>query len=190
MNKIKRCLIIYQTMTGNTEKVALRFKKVFTNKGWQCDVFKIDKKMDVTSLPFKFEDYDFICAGSGVYAALPGKEITAVMYEFSHQPKRDGKIVRVHRKIIPGPKTGVVFVTYAGTHLGPKEAEPALSLLELNIEHLRFKCIGKFSCPGNIGKHLTPGYWFGDISQRPNERDLRKAEIFMEEILEEPHQRQ
>jgi hypothetical protein len=112
------------------------------------------------------------------------------MFKYTHSPKRNGKIVRVHRMIFPGPKTGIVFVTYAGTPLGPKEAEPALSLLELNIEHLRFKCIGRFSCPGGVGKRATPGQWFGDTRGRPGERDLRKAEIFMEEILEEPHLRQ
>ena len=189
MKKSKKCLIIYQTMTGNTEKVAMRFKQVFTNKKWQCDVFKIDKNTDTDNPPFDFKAYDFICAGSGVYGALPGKEITDLMFKYTHQSKRDGKIVRVHRMINPGPKTGVVFVTYGGTHLGPKEAEPALSLLDLNIEHLRYKCIGRFSCPGRVGGRATPGQWFGDIRGRPDERDLQKAEIFMAEILEQPHLR-
>jgi flavodoxin len=186
MTKTKKGLIIYQTQTGNTEKVALRFKKVFEKKGWACDIFKVDKNMNADNMPFKFEDYDFLCAGSGVYAALPGKDVTDIMFKTTHRPKRNGKIVRVHRKITPGPKKGVVFVTYAGTHLGPKEAEPSLSLLELNIEHLKFICIGRFSCPGAMGKKATPGYWFGDIRGRPNERDLQKAEIFLEEKLEEP----
>jgi len=186
MSKIQKTLILYQTMTGNTEKVVMRFKKVFEKKGWKCDIFKVDKDTDIDNLPFDFKDYDFLCAGSGVYAALPGKELTDVMFKTTHRPRRAGKIVRVHRKITPGPKTGIVFVTYAGTHLGPKEAEPSLSLLELNIEHLRFKCIGRFSCPGNIGKRATPGYWHGDIRGRPSKRDLLKAEIFLEEKLEEP----
>jgi len=153
--------------------------------------------------------------------------------------------VHVQGKIVPGPKNGIVFVTYNGGHLGPKEAEPALSLLELEIEHLRFKCIGKFSCPGkmNFGGGDAVGrvaQWFGwtkesaqgkiqrynenpeapefaaftledrqqiarakasgqmpqggtpharawhwDLDNRPNERDLQKAEIFLEEILED-----
>ena len=186
MAKGKRGLILYQSMSGNTEKVALRFKKAFEKKGWQCDMFKVDKEMDVDNLPFNYDDYDFMCAGSGVYMALPGKEITDIMFKYTHRTRRAGKIVRVHRKITPGPRKGIVFVTYAGTHLGPKEAEPALSLLELNIEHLKFKCVGRFSCPGGIGNRRTPGQWFGDISGRPNERDLLKAEIFMEEKLEEP----
>jgi flavorubredoxin len=186
MPKTKKALIIYQTMTGNTEKVALRFKKVFEKKGWKCDVFKIDKNIDVDKLPFDFNAYDFLCAGSGIYAGLPGREITDIMFKTTHRSRREGKIVRVHRKITVGPKKGVVFVTYAGTHLGPKEAEPSLSLLDLNIEHLRFKCVGRFACPGAIGKRPTPGYWHGDIRGRPSERDLTKAEIFLEEMLEEP----
>jgi flavodoxin len=182
----KRGLILYQSLSGNTEKVALRFKKVFENKGWSCDIFKVDKSLTPDNLPFRFQDYDFLCAGSGVYAALPGKEITDLIFKYTHQPKRDGKLVRVHRRITPGPKKGVVFVTYAGTHLGPKEAEPSLSLLDLEIEHLKFKCVGRFSCPGGIGKRPTLGQWHGDIRGRPNERDLKKAEIFLDEILEAP----
>lgn len=186
MTKINKSLILYQTVTGNTRLVAERFKEVFEKKGWDCDMFKVEKDLDVDNLPFDFYAYDFLCAGSGVYAALPGKEITDIMFKTTHQTRRAGKIVRVHRKITPGPKKGIVFVTYAGTHLGPKEAEPALSLLELNIEHLKFRCVGRFSCPGHVGKRRTPGQWFGDITGRPNQRDLKKAEIFLEEILEEP----
>ena len=186
MLKKQKGLILYQTMTGNTEKVAFRFKKVFEKKGWECDIFKVDKSMDVDNLPFDFQDYDFLCAGSGVYAALPGQELVDIMFQTTHRTRRAGKIVRVHRKLTRGPKKGVVFATYAGVHFGPMEADPALSLLGLNMEHLRFECIGKFSCPGSMGKRVTPGYWHGDLRGRPNQRDFLKAEIFMEEILEEP----
>ena len=84
MSKIQKSLILYQTMTGNTEKVVLRFKKVFEKKGWKCDIFKVDKDTDVDNLPFDFKDYDFLCAGSGVYAALPGKELVDVMFKTTH----------------------------------------------------------------------------------------------------------
>jgi len=43
-------------MTGNTEKIAMRFKQVFINKKWQCDVFKIDKNTDTDNPPFDFKD--------------------------------------------------------------------------------------------------------------------------------------
>ena len=60
----KKSLILYSTMTGNTEKVAMRFRKVFEKKGWVCDIFKIDKKTDAINPPFNLEDYDFLCIGS------------------------------------------------------------------------------------------------------------------------------
>lgn len=186
MLKTKKSLILYQSMSGNTEKVALRFKKAFEKKGWKCDVFKIDKEIDVNNSPFDFRDYDFLCVGSGVYRSLPGKEITATIYWPSHDYERTGKRRNIlHSRIVPGPKVGIVFATYAGAHLGPKEAEPALSLLELYMEHLKFKCVGRFSCPGRRIADPTPKFWHGDISKRPSERDLQKAETFMEEKIEE-----
>ena len=185
MPKTKKSLILYQTMTGNTEKVVLRFKKVFEKHGWQCDVLKVDKKTDIKDPPIDFQEYDFLCAGSGVYAQLPGQELFRMLFNVTHVKSESGRKPPPHRKITTGPKTGIVFVTYAGVHLGPKEAEPALSLLDLEIEHLRFKCVGRFSCPGKMGKKPRPGYWYKDLINRPSERDLQKAETFLEEILED-----
>ena len=90
-----------------------------------------------------------------------------------------------HGKIVLGPesKKGIVFVTYAGHEFGPPEAVPALETLALEMEHTKFKCTGKFSCPGKFG-NPTRAY-FKDIDKRPHERDLLKAEIFIEEVLEE-----
>ena len=87
----------------------------------------------------------------------------------------------------PGPRLaeGVVFVTYSGYEFGPKEAEPALSLLELEIEHLGFRCVGRFSCPGRFLHDPTPLTYHGDIRDRPNEADLLDAERFIEARLTE-----
>jgi flavodoxin len=184
MPKTKKSLILYQSTTGNTEKIALSFKKVFEKRGWDCEMFKVDKKTDTKKPPFDFQDYDFLCAGSGVYKHLPPQEIVDIMFFVTHPPREagheatpPGRSTKV-TKIVPGPKPGIVFATFSGLHLGPKEAEPALSLLELEMEHLKFKCVGKFSCRGKFGQiqHLI---------NRPSERDLHKAEIFLEEILEE-----
>ena len=90
MVKGKKGLILYQTMTGNTEKVALRFKKVFEKKGWKCDIFKVNKDTDVDNLAFDFQDYDFFCAGSGVYGALPGKELVDIM--FKSRTRKKGRV--------------------------------------------------------------------------------------------------
>jgi len=207
-----KSLIIYSSYTGNTEKVALRFKKTFEKKGWDCDIFKIDKKTDINNPPFQYGNYDFLCVGSPVMIGLPASEIINVMTRNPQSPHyyqptiEEFVMMRVKNpdfiphppeklpentkppvgKLFPGPRKGIVFVTYGGIHLGPKEALPALTMLEVEMEHLNFKCVGSFSCPGKHGNHDTPDWWHGDIRNRPHERDLQKAEIFLEEKLEEP----
>ena len=86
-----------------------------------------------------------------------------------------------------GPESpkAVVFITYAGYEFGPMEAEPAAMLLELEVQHIDFQCLGHFCCPGKYLDDPTPRTYLGDIRDRPNERDLLKARIFLEEKLEE-----
>jgi flavodoxin len=212
----RKSLIVYSSLTGNTEKVAVRFAQVFKKKGWEYDLVKVDTNTDFFNPGFAFEDYDFLCVGSPVQLNSPAETIIKIMNKnplsghfgdptreevaverfkrndpnYRVGPKRPPGYDETHpprpRKIIPGPKKGVVFVTYGGHHLGPKEAEPSLSTLEVEMEHLRFKCIGKFACPGRVDNREGLDTWHGDIRNRPNERDLLKAEIFLEEKLEEP----
>ena len=75
----KKSLIIYSSNTGNTEKVAQRFKETFEKKEWDCDIFKVGRKMDVRNPPFNIPDYDFLCVGSPVIIGLPTFEIMYVL---------------------------------------------------------------------------------------------------------------
>jgi hypothetical protein len=207
----KKCLIAYSSITGHTEKVALKFKDIFEKRGWQCDIFKVRKNAeDILRPPFNIRSYDFVCAGSGLRAHLPYNEILNMLrglrtgmdpritLRFRDEtipyitepipeipPQKDPKIE--HKKIIlgPGSPKAVVFITYAGYEFGSKEAEPALQLLGLELEHIGFQCIGYFCCPGTYLDDPMPRTFHGDIRDRPNERDLTKAQIFIEEKLEE-----
>lgn len=209
-----RCLIVYSSYTGNTEKVAGRFRTTFERLGWQCDLVKIRKRAeDILDPPFVIGDYDFICAGSGIRSHLPYNEILNVFRRLrlgmdpryalrmrdetipyitdplpeSPPPWNDASLIGRHRKIVLGPDSpkAVVFATYSGYEFGPKEAEPSLQLLELEIEHLGFECIGRFRCPGKFLNDPTPLTYHGDIRDRPNEKDLLDAETFIEEKLGE-----
>jgi flavodoxin len=177
----KKCLIIYASYSGNTEKVALRFKGVLEKHSWQVDMFKIDKNTNFENPPFKYNDYDFVCVGSLVASSEPVPEIMDVMRKNPISGHWRGA---PYKKVVAGPKKGIVFVTYGGAHMGPKEAVPALMNLALEFEHLHFTCIGQFSCPGKMFDKPTPDYFWPDLYLRPDERDLKKAEIFMEDILE------
>lgn len=166
-----KVLILYESFTGNTEKVALRMKDAFEKNQHETDIYKIEN-IDPENLPFNFEDYDFLCAGSPVRWGV----ISSKFFRILHGRSREGKIV-------PGPKKGAVFATYGGAHLGPKEVEAALKLLEIGIEHQKFRCVGSFPCLGKAVDFATPEWYYGDIRDRPNATDLDNAEKFIREIL-------
>ena len=207
----KKCLVTYSSYTGHTEKIALRFKETFENKSWQCDIFKVEKRADdILRPPFDIRQYDFVCAGSGLRVHLPYNEILNMLRGFRtgmdprivlrnrdetipyitepiHEIPSDGKARVNHRKIILGPDAprAVVFITYAGYEFGPREAEPAANLLALELEHIGFQFIGKFCCPGKFFDDPMPMTFHGDIRDRPSEKDLLKAQYFIEDKLEE-----
>jgi flavodoxin len=198
----RKGLVIYASHTGNTEKVALRFKKVFAEQGWECDCVKAGKNMK----PVNLDDYDLVCIGSPILAGVPAKEITPVWtggvdYDIDKAggPPGGGPPLGslTWRQDPSKIKKGIVFVTYTGSRRGPAEALPALALMELQMEDRGYRCIGKLACPGRHGvaqferredrpegpKEMRAWHW--NQQSRPHERDLQKAETFLAEILED-----
>ena len=208
----RKSLVVYASHTGNTEKIALRFRKVFEEKGWECDCVKAVKNMT----PVSFDGYDLVCVGSPVLAAVPAKEIGYVFMgggDFSEDrpggppmtgsppggPPVQGRppFSLSWRQDPAKYKKGIVFVTYTGSRRGPAEAMPSLSLLELQMEDKGYRCIGKLACPGKHAGHIIESQkakpagpqemrdWHWNQQSRPHERDLQKAETFLAEILED-----
>ena len=159
--KKRKALIVYATITGNTEQVAMRFKQVFEKYGWTCDIFKCTKKTDKTNLPYRIEDgYDLFCVGGPIWSGTPplylyddkqGVIQPILAPRNANWRPESGRPPPVPRT--PGWKTtrGIVFMTYAGSGEGTLEAVPALYLLEHEgLERWGIKCIGKFACPGKL----------------------------------------
>lgn len=200
----KRSLIMYASLTGNTEKVAYRFKKAFEKKEWLVDLWKIDKNTDIQNPEFNIRSYDFLCAGSPIIHKMPIEKLITLLSGGRPLPSLGGfnafggsvatpgplpsgghpPPVGHEAKIVFGPDTmkGIAFCTYGGIHLGPKESEPAVALISLIMEHIPCQVVGRFACPGRYDDNTG---WYKDLKERPNERDLQKAETFMEEILED-----
>jgi hypothetical protein len=208
----KKSLIIYASLTGNTEKVAMRFKEVFEKMGWECDTYKVKpdpnvkhpfyKNPQIKDFPYDLKDYDFLCVGSPVQEGQPLKEMVNILFNNPYSPHSHGETItpedearmRADPFVILGPQNpkGIVFATYSGVHMGPTEPLPALASLEHEMIHLKFQCVGRFSCPGKMtvaGQKPSKPFpaWHHDLEHRPHERDLMKAEIFLEEILEDLH---
>jgi hypothetical protein len=208
----KKCLVSYSSYTGNTEKVAKRFKETFENRGWQCDIFKVRKNADdILRPPFDIRGYDFLCIGSGLRAHLPYNEVLNMLRVFRtgmdpritlrfrdetipyisepvpEIPPHKKDVRKFHAKMVLGPDAprAAVFITYSGYEFGPREAEPAVQLLALEVEHIGFQFVGQFCCPGKYVDDPMPRTFHGDIRDRPNEKDLLEARTFIEEKLDE-----
>ncbi len=170
---MKKNIIVYASNTGNTEKVANALKDNFDRYGWESTLKKLPEDYDVENPDFDFDDYDFVCVGSPVISELPLPQVRKVMWK-----KWPGK-----HKVVPGPKCGLVFCSFGGLHLGPKEAEPALKLLEVEVEHLLFKVIGTLAIPGSMGDSYDPDGYYGDTRGRPNVEDLKDVASFVDDIM-------
>jgi len=74
--KKRKALIVYASITGNTEQVALRFKKTIEKKGqpwgdWDCDIFKITKNTYRENIPYNAQKYDLFMAGGPIWSGIP-----------------------------------------------------------------------------------------------------------------------
>ena len=67
----RRALILYATMTKNTEKVATWFNETFNEYGWETNLIRIMPNTNWEELQDKlyFDDYDLIALGSPSWAA-------------------------------------------------------------------------------------------------------------------------
>ena len=168
---MKKNLIVYASQTGNTEQVAKEIAKNFKRYGWSNDLKKLPDDYDAKNPDFSFNDYDFACVGSPVISELPLDQIRTVTYG-NPGPQ----------KLILGQKCGLVFCTYAGIHLGPVEAEPALKLLEVELMHQLFNVIGSLAIPGKMGWD-SPDVYYKDLKNRPDERDMKTVAMFIDDIM-------
>ncbi|MBQ9269395.1 MAG: hypothetical protein IJ206_07765, partial [Oscillospiraceae bacterium] len=65
----KKALILYATITKNTERIAKAFAESFESYGWTAELFRITNKTE--SMPSNYNDYDVVCLGSPIVAGSP-----------------------------------------------------------------------------------------------------------------------
>ena len=75
---MKKALILYASMSGNTEKIAHAFEEVFRLYGFQVDLYKAEGKK-LSEKQVYFEDYDFICIGSGLIGGQPMPQLSKLL---------------------------------------------------------------------------------------------------------------
>lgn len=86
MAKQRRALILYATMTRNTEKIAQWFKETFEEYQWEVTMLRLKNNMNLDEVQplVYFDDYDVICLGSPIVAGYPLKIVSKLFSLGAH----------------------------------------------------------------------------------------------------------
>ncbi len=172
-------LILYDSMGGNTEKVAHRIYDTTKGAVSKVNLLKVTPETDVD-----FFEYDLVFLGSPVIDWLPTKKMMDCVKKKLQFYASQGKIMP-SSPLIPG-KYGICFCTYAGPHIGKNEAIPMTMWLRSFLEHLGYAVLDQWHVVGQFHKETdmnTRGR-LGNILGRPNDQDLLNVENRVKGIIE------
>jgi flavodoxin len=172
-----KALVLYDSLGGNTEKVAKRIQSSLTDGGVLTELVKVSEDTDMD-----LYDYDLLFLGSPVIAWGP----TNTMRDFVMKKLRDYHKTRIppSAPLRPG-KFAVSFCTFSGTHIGENEAVPLTKWFSSFLEHIGCQVLAEWNIVGEFhkpGEHNTNGR-LGDIRGRPNEGDLLDVENRVKGLL-------
>ncbi len=159
-------LTIYDSTSGNTEKVANAIFET-TAQAMPSKIVKIGKNTALDLL-----EHDLIFIGSPVIDWLLTK--TMMNYVRKRMTSYNARgLVQPAAPIRPG-KFSVSFGTFAGPHIGKREAFPMNMWLNCALEHIGYLSLDSWLVVGQFStmKVLNKGGRLGDIENRPNENDL------------------
>ena len=138
-----KSLILYDSIGGNTEKVAQRIYDTLKDVINEVHFIKFTSKVDVD-----FLEYDLIFLGSPVINWLPTKRMMSFVKKKLQFYNDQGKIIP-SSPLISG-KYGICFCTYAGTHIGKTEAIPMTMWLRSFLEHLGYSVLDQWHIVGQF----------------------------------------
>ena len=165
-----KALVLYWTKNGNTEKVARRIFDTLEKAGMDVSISRINKELEVEYL-----NYNLIFLGAPVYENLSPKPVLNFLRK---NRRRDGVELIPSAPEVPGV-AAVPFCTYGGGHTGYNEAEPMLKHIGQYMEHEGIRVVDHLAVVGVFPEadesYNTDGR-FGEIRQRPEERDLIEVE--------------
>ena len=175
-----KAAIVYDSKTGNTEKVAFAIKEGLEQAGIDVSQKRAGNAADVD-----FYDFDLVCFGSPSYQWSPLKSVTDLLMNKFNQYKKDGR-VNLGAPKVPG-KNVLIFCTYSGPHTGISEAVPVGKFMGQFFEHLGFTILDEWYIVGEFHgseERSTLGR-MGDIRGRPNKEDLEKIRQDSQKLVQE-----
>lgn len=167
---MKKALIVFCSITGNTEKVARSIEVGLSEGGMHTTLLKYEDAAQID-----YFDYDLVCVGSPSYSfTVPQPFNDFLKKKFAHY--------RSIGKIEPGSprigKSALVFCTYSGPHTGIDEAIPTGLYMAQFFDHIGFDIIDKWYILSEfVGspEYSTKGR-MGDIRGLPTENNLKEIQ--------------
>ena len=168
-----KVLNIFSSKGGNTQKVATTIETAAKSMKHDVTTLRIKKGTDQLDIL----EYDFIFAGSGVYACMPPKEMNAFLGSMGKKGMENGGILPGSPRR-PG-KYVVIYATYGGFHTGVNEAIPCVKSIGQLFDHYGFQIVDEWYIvgaflPKNMQAFNSTGR-LGSISGRPNHADLKEV---------------
>jgi multimeric flavodoxin WrbA len=172
-----KALVLYDSLGGNTEKVADMIHTTLRQVGVESELIKVSTDTDRD-----LYDYDLLFLGSPVIAWGP----TDTMKNFVMRKLRQYHKSRIKPSapLRPG-KFAVSFCTFSGTHIGENEAVPLTKWFSSFLGHLGCQVMGEWHIVGQFHNKEEANIHgrLGDIRNRPNENDLMDVENRVKGLL-------
>lgn len=185
-----RTLILYDSIGGNTEKVAKRIYKVIEQEGLDVTCSKLNLEMELN-----FYDYDLLFVGSPNIQWLPTPNMMGFLKKKLQEHRINGDILPCAPK--KPNKYVICFTTYCGAHIGVEEALSVTQWMSAFFAHIGYTVFDKMYIVGEMRNFGQAKGWmddkileelntlgvYGNIKKRPNENDLLEVEIKTKSIL-------
>jgi menaquinone-dependent protoporphyrinogen IX oxidase len=185
-------LVFYDSMGGNTRKMAESIHDVAVARGLACDLVRLEEGVQLD-----FLDYEALFLGSPAIEWLP----TAAMMTFLKSKLKDyrlqGEIPSAAIVQRPG-RFSVCFSTNCGAHIGIDEALPATQWMAAFLGHIGYRVLDQIHVPGQMRNFGQGADWmteqtfddlntlgvYGDIRGRPSAADLAELQGRVHGILD------
>jgi flavodoxin len=172
-----KALVLYDSLGGNTEKVADMIYNTLRQGGVESELIKVSKDTDMD-----LYEYDLLFLGSPVIAWGP----TDTMKDFVMRKLREyhKSSIKPSAPLRPG-KFAVSFCTFSGTHIGENEAVPLTKWFSSFLGHLGCQVMAEWHIVGQFHNKEEANIHgrLGDIRGRPNENDLMDVENRVKGLL-------
>ena len=166
---MKKALVLYLSITGNTEKVANSIHDGLIEAGFQTTMLRVQEAENED-----FYNYSLICFGAPSYnwhIPMPADDYLKRKF---YQYKKLGRIIPCAPKV-PG-KSCLLFCTYSGPHTGIREAMPAGKYIGQFFEHFGFTIVDEWYILSEFigSEEYSINGAMGDIRGLPSEQDLAR----------------